>query len=74
MGKCRIICSLIALNRLIYSAEEISDTGKYGVEKYKEIQAIRDRMLIILQEDYLNMPKVKRFYKSKLKEAKNQIH
>lgn len=62
---------LIALNRLIYCAKEKSDTEKYGVEKYKEIQAIRDRMLIILQEDYLNMPKVKRFYKSKLKEAKN---
>ncbi|WBU90669.1 hypothetical protein [Cellulophaga omnivescoria] len=67
---------LLEINKLTYS-DKIENIENFGIEKYQILQAVRDQILTILQEDYLNMPKVKSFFNLKLKEAKNaenQIH
>lgn len=65
---------IIELNRLLYGFDE-SDKNKqtknisnFGIKNYSEIADIRDEMIKIMAEDYLNMPKVAKFFKGKIKD------
>lgn len=63
---------VIELNRLLYEFEfsylnkENDSFCIFGIEKYTKIAEIRDEMLKIMAQDYLDMPKVKSFFKNKI--------
>jgi hypothetical protein len=62
---------IIELNRLFYecnSLETDQDVNNFGVKHYNEIAIIRDNILKLTTKDYLQMPDVKRFFKSKIEE------
>lgn len=61
---------IIKLNRVLieFDSLETNDISNFGVKNYSKIADIRDVIIKIIAEDYLNMPKVKSFFKSKIKE------
>lgn len=65
---------IIELNRLLYEFDlsdqndKTDNVSKFGVENYSKIADIRDKMIKIMAKDYLDMPKVESFFKSKIKE------
>lgn len=65
---------IIELNRLLYEFDlsdqngKINNVSKFGVENYSKIADIRDKMIKIMAKDFLDMPEVERFFKSKIKE------
>lgn len=62
---------IIKLNRLLYECApsdqkvEAKNISEFGIKNYSTIADLRDKMEEIMAEDYLKMPKVKRFFKSK---------
>lgn len=60
---------IIDLNRLLYEFEFTDkNTCKFGVKNYSKIASIRDKMIKIMAQDYLDMPKVEKFFKNKIRE------
>lgn len=65
---------IIELNRLLYGFDELDknkqteNISNFGIKNYSEIADIRDEMIKIMAEDYLNMPKVAKFFKGKIKD------
>jgi hypothetical protein len=66
--------NLIALNRLLHEFDipienvKSTDISNFGVENYSKIADLRDEIIKIMAKDYLEMPKVESFFKSKMKE------
>jgi hypothetical protein len=65
---------IIDLNRLLYEFDlsdqnvDLDNISRFGVKNYTKIADIRDEMIKILAIDYLDMPKVESFFKSKINE------
>lgn len=65
---------IIELNRLLYEFNLSDQDGgtdnisKFGVKNYSIIADIRNKVVKIMAKDYLDMPEVKSFFKSKIKE------
>lgn len=65
---------IIELNRLLYEfdladqREETDNISKFGIKNYSRITSIRDEIIKIMAKDYINMPKVEKFFKSKANE------
>ncbi|MBU2975076.1 hypothetical protein [Zobellia sp. B3R18] len=65
---------IVELNRLLCGADfieenfELTDLTEFGIDNYLKIADIRDGMLRIIPRDYLDMPKVESFFKSKIAE------
>lgn len=65
---------IIDLNRLLYEfdltlqKDETYNISNFGVKNYLKIADIRDEIIKIMAKDYLDMPKVESFFKSKINE------
>ncbi len=65
---------IIELNRLLYEFDfsgqngETDNISKFGIKNYSRVADIRDKMIRIMAKDYLNMPEVESFFKSKIME------
>jgi hypothetical protein len=66
-----IFNKLVELNRLFFecnSAKADEGINNFGVKNYKKIGLLRDNILEYMKRDYLKMPKVRSFFKSKIGE------
>lgn len=65
--------NIIELNRLLYKLNcqniDSKSISEFGILNYAEIANIRDEMIKIIAKDYLNMPNVEAFFKSKINET-----
>jgi|GEM_PF-6478426 len=65
---------IIDLNRLLYEFDlsdqnvDLDNISRFGVKNYTKIADIRDEMIKIMAINYLDMPKVESFFKSKINE------
>ena len=70
----RLYKKIIELNRILYEfdlndkSDQTKNISNFGTEHYSKIAEIRDKMIKIMAEDYLNMPEVESFFKNKIKE------
>tara|TARA_R110002050_G_scaffold167946_1_gene299005 strand:- start:532 stop:1038 length:507 start_codon:yes stop_codon:yes gene_type:complete len=69
----KLYAKIVELNRLLYELDPSDKNGKtdnisnFGVSNYSKIADIRDNMIKLIAKDYLSMPKVESFFKSKIK-------
>ena len=66
-----IFAKIIELNRLFYTCNSLRnnvEVNSFGVKYYQDIAEIRDVILKFTSKDYLQMPNVKGFLKTKIAE------